>query len=149
ARAAMTYPRRTATRKIDPHVSWLHQALALDAQRPRKERRTAKHLHAQLREQGYAGGYSQLTEAIRRWRTEGGSLTNRQAFVPLAFEWGEAFQFDWSEESLIIGGVHRKVQLAHMKLCASRAFWLAAYPSQGHEMLFDAHTQCLTGLGGV
>jgi len=149
ARAAMTYPRRTATRKIDPHVSWLHQALALDAQRPRKERRTAKHLHAQLREQGYAGGYSQLTEAIRRWRTEGGSLTNRQAFVPLAFEWGEAFQFDWSEESLIIGGVHRKVQLAHMKLCASRAFWLAAYPSQGHEMLFDAHTRCLQGLGGV
>ena len=26
-----------------------------------------------------------------------------------------------------------------MKLCASRAFWLVAYPSQGHEMLFDAH----------
>ena len=149
ARAAMTYPRRTATRKIDPHVSWLHQALALDAQRPRKERRTAKHLHAQLREQGYAGGYSQLTEAIRRWRTEGGSLTNRQAFVPLAFEWGEAFQFDWSEESLVIGGIHRKVQVAHMKLCASRAFWLAAYPSQSHEMLFDAHTRCLQGLGGV
>ncbi|MFP5305409.1 MAG: IS21 family transposase, partial [Gammaproteobacteria bacterium] len=32
---------------------------------------------------------------------------------------------------------------------ASRAFWLVAYPSQGHEMLFDAHTRCLTGLGGV
>ena len=28
-----------------------------------------------------------------------------------------------------------------MKLCASRAFWLVAYPSQGHEMLFDAHTR--------
>lgn len=27
-----------------------------------------------------------------------------------------------------------------MKLCASRAFWLVAYPSKGHEMLFDAHT---------
>jgi hypothetical protein len=36
-----------------------------------------------------------------------------------------------------------------MKLCASRAFWLVAYPSQGHEMLFDAHLRCLTGLGGV
>ena len=41
------------------------------------------------------------------------------------------------------------MQLTHMKLCASRAFWLVAYPSQGHEMLFDAHTRCLAGLGGV
>ena len=39
--------------------------------------------------------------------------------------------------------------LVHMKLCASRAFWLVAYPSQGHEMLFDAHPRCLTGLGGA
>jgi hypothetical protein len=36
-----------------------------------------------------------------------------------------------------------------MKLCASRAFWLVAYPSQGHEMLFDAHTRCFSALGGV
>ena len=36
-----------------------------------------------------------------------------------------------------------------MKLCASRAFWLVAYPSQGHEMLFDAHTRCFAALGGV
>lgn len=36
-----------------------------------------------------------------------------------------------------------------MKLCASRAFWLAAYPSQGHEMLFDAHTRSFGALGGV
>ncbi|MCW0111774.1 IS21 family transposase [Burkholderia pseudomallei] len=148
-RDAMTYQRPAAPRKIDAHLPWLHQALALDAQRPRKERRTALRLYAQLQEQGYAGRYAQLTEAIRRWRSDGGSLTVRHAFVPLAFEWGEAFQFDWSEESVVIGGVHRKVQLAHMKLCASRAFWLAAYPSQGHEMLFDAHTRCLAGLGGV
>jgi hypothetical protein len=30
-----------------------------------------------------------------------------------------------------------------------RAFWLVAYPSQGHEMLFDAHTRCFAALGGV
>jgi hypothetical protein len=49
----------------------------------------------------------------------------------------------------VIGGVWRKIQLAHMKLCASRAFWLVAYPAQSHEMLFDAHLRCLTGLGGI
>ena len=48
-----------------------------------------------------------------------------------------------------MGGIRRKFQQAHMKLCASRAFWLVAYPSQGPEILFDAHTRYLTGLGGM
>ncbi|NJD06932.1 MAG: hypothetical protein FIA97_10610 [Methylococcaceae bacterium] len=26
---------------------------------------------------------------------------------------------------------------------------LVAYPSQGHEMLFNAHTRCFTALGGI
>jgi hypothetical protein len=41
------------------------------------------------------------------------------------------------------------MQVSHMKLCASRAFWLVAYPSQGHEMLFDAHTRSFAALVGV
>jgi len=41
------------------------------------------------------------------------------------------------------------MQVSHLKLCASRAFWLVAYPSQGHEMLFDAHTRSFAALGGV
>jgi transposase len=71
------------------------------------------------------------------------------AYVPLSFELGEAFQFDWSEEPLVIGGQYQRLQVAHMKLCASRAFWLVAYPGQGHEMLFDAHTRSFAALGGV
>lgn len=42
-----------------------------------------------------------------------------------------------------------RVQVSHLKLCASRAFWLVAYPSQGHEMLFDAHTRSFAALGGI
>ena len=76
-------------------------------------------------------------------------LISAQAFVPLTFAPGEAFQFDWSEEALVIGGIYRRMQVSHMKLCASRAFWLVAYPSQGHEMLFDAHTRSFTALGGI
>ena len=68
---------------------------------------------------------------------------------PVSFALGEAFQFDWSDEGLMVGGVFYKVQVAHLKLCASRAFWLVAYPSQGHEMLFDAHTRSFQALGGV
>jgi hypothetical protein len=41
------------------------------------------------------------------------------------------------------------MQVSHLKLCASRAFWLVAYPSQGHEMLFDAHTRSFAAMGGI
>jgi hypothetical protein len=87
-----------------------------------------------------------MVKSLRRRGREGQTPS---AFVPLKFEQGEAFQFDWSEENLVIGGLYRKLQVSHVKLCASRAFWLVAYPSQGHEMLFDAHTRSFAALGGI
>jgi transposase len=148
-RSEMKYRRPAGSRQIDAYAEWLKQALDVDSRKPRRERRTALRLWAQLKEQGFKGDYSRVTEFIRARRREAGAVTARSAYVPLTFGWGEAFQFDWSEKHLVIGGIWRKIQLAHMKLCASRAFWLVAYPNQGHEMLFDAHTRCLSGLGGV
>jgi transposase len=148
-RSEMRYRRETGVKKIDAYADWLRLALEVDAQRPRRDRRTARRLFAQIVEQGFTGDYSRVTAFIRSWRAEAGAVTARSAYVPLSFAWGEAFQFDWSEEHLLISGIWRKIQLAHMKLCASRAFWLVAYPGQSHEMLFDAHTRCLNGLGGV
>ena len=50
----------------------------------------------------------------------------------------------------MVGGIHCKILVAHTKLCASRAFWLSAYPTQkSHEMLFDAHARAFTTLGGI
>jgi len=90
-----------------------------------------------------------VTECVRHWREAAGKAAAKTAFVPLKFGLGEAFQFDWSEEGMVIGGIYRRLQVAHLKLCASQAFWLVAYPSQGHEMLFDAHTRAFAALGGV
>jgi transposase len=150
ARTEMAYRRGRMPTKLDAHADWLRQVLAADALRGRSERRTMKRLFALLRERGYTGSYSRVTRFARCWRRSAdGAGGLRSAFVPLSFAWGEAFQFDWSEEGIVIGGVWRRVQLAHLKLCASRAFWLAAYPGQGHEMLFDAHTRGFAGLGGV
>ena len=143
------YRRQPQPNKLTPFVEAIKQALKADAHRPRHERRTAKALYAQIRAEGYGGGYTRLTDFIRSWRQGEGQGAAMNAFVPLAFELGEAFQFDWSEEGLVVGGIYYRVQVAHMKLCASRAFWLVAYPSQGHEMLFDAHTRSFAALGGV
>jgi len=147
--AVPKYRRPEGSTKLGPFVATLTQALKADAHRPRHERRSAKALFAQLQASGYAGGYSRLTDFIRAWRQGEGKAVLTTAFVPLKFELGDAFQFDWSEEGLLVGGIYYKVQVAHLKLCASRAFWLVAYPSQGHEMLFDAHTRSFAALGGI
>jgi hypothetical protein len=62
-----------------------------------------------LKAAGYDGGYSRLTDFIRAWRAGEGQALNTTAFVPLAFELGEAFQFDWSEEGVVIAAVYRSV----------------------------------------
>jgi transposase len=143
------YRRSEAPGKLTPFHEAIKQALKVDAHRPRHERRTARALHAQISCEGYTGGYSRVTDFVRAWRQGEGQSVSTKAFVPLAFELGEAFQFDWSEEGLVVGGIYYRMQVSHLKLCASRAFWLVAYPSQGHEMLFDAHTRSFAALGGI
>lgn len=93
-------------------------------------------LFEQIKAEGYEDGYSQLTAFVRSWRGERGK--SLRAFVPLKFELGDAFQFDWNEECLLLSGLLRRIQVSHIKLCTSRAFWLVVDPSQGHEILFDA-----------
>lgn len=143
------YRRRPAEdTKIAPFAERLTKALEVDARRPKRDRRTALKLFREIQAAGFDGDYSRVTEFARRWRLNGGQ-TLVKAYVPLRFELGEAFQFDWSEERLVIGGVWRKVLASHLKLCASRAFVVQAYPTQSHEMLFDAHTRSFSALGGI
>jgi transposase len=143
------YARPKAVGKITPYESRLQLALQADAHRPKRDRRTALMLFKEIQKDGFTGSYSCVTRYLYRWRDQAAKVTGKSAFVPLKFQLGEAFQFDWSEELLVIGGIHRKLLVAHTKLCASRAFWLVAYPTQSHEMLFDAHTRAFTALGGI
>jgi len=141
------YARAKGFSKLGEFAHELEQALKADALRPKQDRRSARALFVQIKASSYAGGYTRVTDYIRAWRASEGK--NVKAFVPLKFDLGEAFQFDWSEEGMVVGGIYHRMQVSHMKLCASRAFWLVAYPSQGHEMLFDAHTRSFAALGGV
>lgn len=145
--SAVKYQRAKKPGKLTPFEPRLLLSLEADARRPRKDRRTAKMLFQEIRNDGYIGDYTIVCDFIRNWRNQGDQC--KSAYVPLKFALGEAFQFDWSEEWLVIGGIHRKVLAAHTKLCASRAFMLSCYPSQSHEMLFDAHTRAFTAFGGV
>lgn len=143
------YERAKKVGKLTPFESHLKLALEADAHRPKRDRRTGLRLFKEIQKAGFEGSYPLVTKFIYEWRDAAAKVSGKSAFVPLKFQLGEAFQFDWSEELLVIGGIHRKLQVAHTKLCASRAFWLVAYPTQSHEMLFDAHTRAFTALGGI
>ncbi len=110
------YRRSPKPGKLGPFHEMLKQALKVDARRPRHERRTARALYPEIKAAGYGGGYTRLTDFIRAWRQGQGQGVSTTAFVPLVFEMGEAFQFDWSEEGLVVGGIYYRMQVAHMKL---------------------------------
>ena len=62
----------------------------------------------------------------QRWRQEH-AAQSASAFVPLIFAPGEAYQFDWSHEIVILDGVTTEVKVAHMRLCHSRMSFIRAY----------------------
>jgi transposase len=143
-------PKRTS--KLDAFADKLAQWLKVEAGKSRKQRRTVRQLHADLAVLGYEGSYGRVAAFSRGWKAERmreQQGSGRGTFVPLAFQPGEAFQFDWSEDWAVLGGERTKLQVAHFKLSFSRAFIVRAYPLQTHEMLFDAHYHAFRVLGGV
>ena len=65
-----------------------------------------------LHDRGYGGGY----DAVRRYAFNWSKATQEasaSAYVPLSFDPGEACQFDWSHEVVLIDGVTTTVKVAH------------------------------------
>ena len=81
------------------------------------------------------------------WNGAGGWPSS--AFVPLSFAPGEAYQFDWSHEVVVIDGATTTIKVAHVRLCHSRMFFVRAYPRETQEMVFDAHARAFAFFGGV
>lgn len=144
------YPKRVGAASIlDPYKEQLAIWLKADAHRGKRDRRGTKAMFEALRALGYGGSRGPVYEFCKRWREAQENAPRHAGFVPLSFELGEAFQFDWSCEYAFIAGLRRRLEVAHTKLAASRAFVLVAYYAQAHEMLFDAHARAFALLGGV
>ena len=89
------------------------------AGKSREQRRTSKQLQDDLVKLGYTGSYGRVAAFARVWRADRQreqQTTGRGTFVPLVFQPGEAFQFDWSEDFAVLGGERTKLQVAHIKL---------------------------------
>jgi transposase len=126
--------------------AWLEQEAPL----PRKQRRSSQRLYECLQVEGYRGGYTAVQRYVKRWKKKRNSNpTIKQAFVPLAFPVGETCQFDWSQETVVLGGVVQTIKVAHFRLAYSRQMFIVAYPRETQEMVLDAHNQAFAFFGGV
>src|SRR5215203_3101993 len=125
----------------------LDRLLAGNEGKAARERLTLIRIFEELRGLGYEGGYDAVRRYARSWRKER-VLASVEAFVPLTFEPGEAYQFDWSHEIVLINGTTVTVKVAHLRLCHSRMLFVRAYPRETQEIVFDAqHRAFLNGLG--
>src|SRR6266581_1230004 len=112
--------------KIGPWRDKLDQLLLANEGKAARERLTLIRFFEELRGLGYDGGYDAVRRYARQWSKERGAST-AAAFVPLSFAPGEAYQFDWSHEAVLLSGVTVIVKAAHVRLCHSRMLFVRAY----------------------
>jgi hypothetical protein len=90
--------------KIGPWRDKLNELLLANEGKTSRERLTLIRLFEELCGRGYNGGYDTVRRYAKRWSKERGHST-AAAFVPLTFAPGEAYQFDWSHEIVLLNGV--------------------------------------------
>lgn len=134
--------------KIDPWRDELEAMLEANDRKPRKERLTLVLIYEALRNQGYDGSYDAVRRYASKWR-KARQEASSDAYVPLSFDPGEAYQFDWSQETVVLAGVTTTIKVAHVRLSHSRMPFVRGYPRETQEMVFDAHDKAFAFFGGA
>jgi len=111
--------------KLGRWTAEVDELLESNAAKPAREQLTLIRIFEEFRERGYDGGYDALRRYARRWAKDRGQAT-AAAYVPLSFAPGEAYQFDWSHEVVLLNGVTVMVKVAHVRLCHSRMLYVRA-----------------------
>jgi transposase len=142
--------------RIDPWRDQLDGLLLENEGKPARERLTLIRIFEELRALGYEGSYDAVRRYAKRWRAERAAPRRpkpapapAKAGVPLSFAPGEAYQFDWSHEVVLINGTTVTVKVAHVRLCHSRMLFVRAYPRETQEMVFDAHNRAFAFFKGA
>ena len=81
--------------KLGPWVDELERQLEANEKKARRDRLSLLRIHEDLAALGYGGGYDAVRRYARTWRRRWRLLSPSQGFVPLSFDPGEAYQFDF------------------------------------------------------
>ena len=111
----------------------------------KKQQHTAKRIYDRLvSEKQFTGGESTVRLAVQNMKS---GIT--KAFVPLAFDPGEAAQVDWGESYVYIDGIRKKVNVFCMRLCYSCDIFVMAFYRQNEESFLEGHIKAFEFFKGV
>jgi transposase len=119
--------------------------LAEDANRPPKQRHTARRIYVRLvDEYEFLGGESTVRRYVASVRG-----SQREVFIPLEFELGQRAFCDWGQAQVVIDGKEVTVHLFCMRLAGSRDFFVVAFLNERQEAFFEGHRLAFEFWGGV
>jgi transposase-like protein len=104
------YAKRDVITKLDAFAETLSGWLKTNQHRNKRERRTVLAMYQELAAIGYRGGYGRVAAFARRFHAEAALRGSGRAFIPLKFQMGDAFQFDWSTEYVFVGGLRCRLR---------------------------------------
>jgi transposase len=148
--------RKTPTRvapKLGPYVEVVDAMLVADLDAPRKQRHTARRVHARLVDEHDAQvSYSTVRDYVRRRRPEIAVEHGKVAvvaMVPQDHAPGVEAEVDFGEVWVVLDGVKTKCHLFVYRLSHSGAAVHRVYPTCGQEAFLQGHIEAFEALGGV
>lgn len=154
--SAFPPPRKPAARsspKLDPFKALVDGWLREDLDAPRKQRHTARRVHARLvEERSVVVSYSTVRDYVARRRPEIAAEAGRtvaEVFVPQTHEPGAEAEVDFADLWVILRGIKTKVFLFTLRLSYSGKSVHRAFATQGQEAFLEGHAYALAELGGV
>lgn len=98
-----------------------------------------------LREEGYKGGYTAITDYLRKIRPP-----RKTAYLTLAFAPGECAQIDWGSAGVMqVGDTRRRVSFFVMVMCYSRMLYLEFTLKQSMEHFLSCQRRAFEFFGGI
>lgn len=139
--AQPSFGRRKRAKRSSKLDSFKGQIVAMLERHPY----SAQQLFQQLRQDGYAGGYSIVKDFVRLVRP-----ARKPAFLMLEFAPGECAQVDWGQfGSIQVGSTRRRLSFFVMVLCYSRMIYVEFTLCEAMDHFLNCHRRAFEFFGGV
>jgi transposase len=126
------------TSKLDPFKDDILRMLE-------KHRYTGRQVFQQIKENGYEGGFTVVTDYVRKIRP-----ARTTPFLKLVFAPGECAQVDWGSYGTVkVGSTTRRLSFFVMVLCHSRMMYVEFTVSQAMEHFLGCHQNAFHFFGSV
>lgn len=130
------------TKRVLPIIDqWLED----DLKHWKKQKHTSIKIFKRLQDEyDFKGSASNIRKIVAKRRKQ-----IQEVFIPLDFQLGHQFQFDWGEADIILQGRTQRIFLFCVQLSASRMRFVRVYLHEKQEAFLDGFVHAFEFLGGV